>query len=122
MSHPSSSRSPNIDQFNIAAICGTISSEPRERELPSGSRVINLEVTVRQDDLTSSVPVVVYDRDAPVNVGDEVVVTGHIARRFFRAGGATQSRTELVATSVTPTRRKRAAERALSTLHAAIPQ
>ena len=29
--------------------------------------------------------------------GDEVVVTGRVQRRFFRAGGATQSRTEVVA-------------------------
>lgn len=111
-----------MDQFNIAAICGTISSEPRERELASGSRVINLEVTIRQDDGTSSVPVVVFDRDVAVTAGDEVVVTGHIARRFFRAGGTIQSRTELVAATVTPTRRRRTAERALATLHAAIPQ
>lgn len=102
-----------MEQFNVAAIRGVISSEPRRRELPSGSPVTNLEVTVRRGDATSSVPVVVHDREIAMVAGDEVVVTGHIARRFFRAGGATQSRTELVAATVTPTRRKRAVERAL---------
>ena len=38
--------------------------------------------------------------------GDEVLVTGRIRRRFFRAGGVTQSRTEVVATDVVPTRRE----------------
>jgi len=35
-----------------------------------------------------------------VAAGDEVVVTGRVRRRFYRAGGATQSRTEVVAHAV----------------------
>jgi single-strand DNA-binding protein len=36
-----------------------------------------------------------------------VVVTGRVRRRFFRAGGYTQSRTEVVADAVVPTRRRK---------------
>ena len=102
-----------MESFNLAAICGVLRSEPRDRELPSGSRVTNLEVTVRGDAGTQSVPVVVHDRVVALGAGEEIIVIGHVARRFFRAGGTTQSRTEVVAATVTPTRRKRSVQRAL---------
>jgi single-strand DNA-binding protein len=38
--------------------------------------------------------------NCPASPGSEVVVAGHVRRRFFRAGGVTQSRTEVVATRV----------------------
>ena len=41
------------------------------------------------------------------------LVTGRVRRRFFRAGGTTQSRTEVVATPVVPTRRKARPAKAL---------
>lgn len=41
----------------------------------------------------------------------EVVVVGRVRRRFFRAAGSTQSRTEVVADKVIPARRAKAAER-----------
>ncbi|WP_394930575.1 hypothetical protein, partial [uncultured Ilumatobacter sp.] len=37
--------------------------------------------------------------------GEEVVVTGRVQRRFFRSGGLTQTRTELVAERCLPARR-----------------
>jgi single-strand DNA-binding protein len=40
-------------------------------------------------------------------------VTGHVRRRFFRAGGGTQSRTEVVADAVVPVRSKARARRAI---------
>jgi single-strand DNA-binding protein len=57
-------------------------------------------------------PAVVHDE------GTELLVTGRVRRRFFRAGGATQSRTEVVAEAVvvaTDQRRvRRAIDRALA--------
>ncbi|HEX2851537.1 MAG TPA: hypothetical protein VHN98_13335, partial [Acidimicrobiales bacterium] len=50
---------------------------------------------------------------ATLDAGDEVVVVGHVSRRFFRAGGATQSRTEVVARSVHPPRAAKKIEAAL---------
>ena len=43
-----------------------------------------------------------------------MVVIGAVCRRFFRAGGATQSRTEVVAEVVVPRRRTRSARSAIA--------
>jgi single-strand DNA-binding protein len=43
-----------------------------------------------------------------------VLVVGHVRRRFFRAGGATQSRTEIVAHKVVRSTRVKAAEQLLA--------
>ncbi len=40
-------------------------------------------------------------------------MVGRIRRRFFRSGGATQSRTEVVVATAVPTRRAATAERAV---------
>lgn len=102
-----------MNDLNVAAVCGTVTSEPKRRELPSGSVVTNVEVTTRLDDDTHSVPVVVVDTPVAVGAGDQVVVVGRIVRRFFRAGGVTQSRTELVATKLVRATHERSVERAL---------
>ena len=102
-----------MDATNLVVLRGTITSEPRQRELPSGGVVTQLEITTRSESRTASVPVVVHDRPIEVGAGDEVVVTGHVHRRFFRAGGVTQSRTEVVAESVLRSTRIRSIERAL---------
>jgi single-strand DNA-binding protein len=99
--------------LNVAVLRGTVSSEPKVRDLPSGSSVTNVEVTTRLDDSTCSVPVVLHDATVTVATGDEVVVVGHVARRFFRAGGVTQSRTEVVARSIVKASRRRSVERAV---------
>lgn len=103
-----------MEAVNVAVLRGTVSSEPRERELPSGGTVTNVEVTTVVDGDRVSVPVVVHDRTVPVADGDEVVVVGYVRRRFFRAGGVTQSRTEVVAHQIVPARRRRTAERAVA--------
>lgn len=102
-----------MDVNNLVVVRGVVASEPRLRELPSGGQVVQLDVTTRSGGLTSSVPVAVYDRTVDAVAGDEVVVTGHVNRRFFRAGGITQSRTELIADDVLRSTRKRAIDKAL---------
>ena len=96
--------------MNIVVLRGTLSSEPRERTLPSGTNVLNWEVTTRGDGRpTRTVPVQWDDPPAPAldfDQGDEVLLLGEVRRRFFRAGGATASRTEVVAErAVRPTRK-----------------
>ena len=103
-----------MDADNLAVLRGVVTSEPKVRELPSGSTVTNVEVTTRSEALTASVPVVVHDRPVQVAAGDEVVVVGSVQRRFFRSGGVTQSRTEVVATHLVPARRARTAARAVA--------
>lgn len=107
-----------MDANNLTILRGIVTSEPKVRALPSGSTVTNVEVTTRGEAVTASVPVVVHDRPAGVATGDEVVVVGHVRRRFFRAGGVTQSRTEVVANRIVPARRARTAARAIAAVTA----
>ncbi len=92
---------PAQPDVNVAIIAGTLSSSPIERTLPSGDLVVSFEITTRvEGESTRSVPVV-WTSPKPswrsLTAGDRVITTGQIVRRFFRAGGATVSRTEVVA-------------------------
>jgi single-strand DNA-binding protein len=98
---------------NVAVLRGVVTSEPRVRALPSGDIVTNIELTTRLERGAVSVPVVVHGSRVTVGRGDSVVVTGAVARRFFRAGGITQSRTEVVADRVVPATHRRRIDRAL---------
>ncbi len=127
-STPSSPTRPSTDRphrahCNLAVVCGALSSDPVVRELPSGDVVHTYEVTVRSPDgPADTIPVARFGgrRQPSLRAGDEVVVTGRVRRRFFRAGGTTASRTEVVADAVIPARqqsRARAAvERALGAM------
>lgn len=102
--------------LNLVVLQGTLSSPPRQRELPSGDTLTLLEVTTRLADATATVPVVVVAADAQVTTlraGDDVVVVGRVTRRYYRAGGVTQSRTEVVAERVVRPARRQAVDRAL---------
>jgi len=104
--------------MNVVVVQGILSRDPQERELPSGSRVVAYEITVaRSGARAESVPVVWVDPPAArtaLGVGAEVVAVGRVRRRFFRVGGSTQSRTEVVADSVVATQEKRRARTAIS--------
>jgi single-strand DNA-binding protein len=108
----------DIPTCNVAVVGGVLSSDPSTRDLPSGDTVLTYEVTVRgEGHTTSTVPVAWFGPPAKAPAlarGDAVVVTGRVHRRFFRAGGQTQSRTELVADEVVPIRRRAAVARALA--------
>ena len=95
---------------NVVILRGRITSDPSPRELPSGRLVTQIELTTTCDGAAVSVPVVVDDRPVTCSTGDEIVVAGHVRRRFFRAGGVTQSRTEVVAAELAPARRRRSVE------------
>ena len=101
---------------NLAAVVGTLSSDPKERTLPSGDVVINYEVTCRVDDgPAASVPVAWFGppkRVPKVATGDRVVAVGAVRRRFFRAGGATASRTDVNAIWLAPCNAKSSAKAA----------
>ena len=99
---------------NIAVIRGPIRDEPAVRELPGGGVVVQFDVTTTTESdgrrLTVSVPIAWGDPTATqlgiLVGGAEVVVVGTVRRRFFRVGGVTQSRTEVVADTVVPTRQR----------------
>jgi single-strand DNA-binding protein len=97
--------------MNIVVLRGRLTAAPRERTIPSGLVLAELDVATESlgGDRTN-VPVVVLQPRAHVlglAEGTEVVVVGTVRRRFFRAAGATASRTEVVAASVVPSGRKR---------------
>jgi single-strand DNA-binding protein len=105
-----------MSERNLVVLRGTLVAEARLRELPSGAAIAQFDVTTRDDTGTQSVPVAWFDPPpsvAELEAGVELVVVGSVRRRFFRAGGATQSRTEVVAEKVVPARRGRDVRRAL---------
>jgi len=107
-----------MSEHNMVILRGTLSASPRCRELASGTVLLQYDVTTRDDGGTASVPVAWFDPPAGAHdrhhEGDDVVVVGAVRRRFFRVGGVTQSRTEVVAERVTAVRRPRDVERALA--------
>jgi single-strand DNA-binding protein len=93
---------------NVVIIEGTLTRAPEARTLASGAALVACEVTVRDEgEPTETVPIAWFDPPASASrlvEGTAVIVTGRIRRRFFRAGGATVSRTEVVASTVVPSR------------------
>ncbi len=108
--------------MNVVVLHGTLSSTPVLRTLTSGSVLASLEVTTAVEGASASVPVAWFDPPAELGLdnGDEVVVTGVVRRRFFRSGGSTQSRTEVVATQVVPATKRRQARAAVARAVAAL--
>lgn len=105
--------------MNIAVLRGVLAADAHMTELADGSTVHNFEV--RADG--AAVPIAWYDAKRPPRLlaGQEVVVTGRVRRRWFRAGGGSQSRTEVVADEVvkgSSTRADRVVEAALDAAHA----
>ena len=106
---------------NVAAIRGAVRADPILRELPGGGAVAQFDVVTATmsngRELTVSVPVAWHDpTDAQLGIvtsGADVVVIGTVRRRFFRVGAATQSRTEVVADVVVPTRQRKRVATAL---------
>ena len=98
--------------MNIAILRGVLSVEPTITHLPNGSIVHNFEMKTASGDEHHTVPVAWHDPTRPPSLctGDEVVVQGLVRRRWFRAGGASLSRTEVVAACVARAGSKRAAK------------
>ena len=94
---------PALDAANLTFVLGELSGPPRRRQTPSGDELVEFDVTTRGESGTGSVPVAWFGAGAAADdliAGSPVAVAGHVRRRFFRAGGATQSRTEVVAARV----------------------
>lgn len=104
--------------MNVVILRGRLSRPPKSRALPSGDILVAYEVTVpRPGRRAETVPVSWLEAPASaadLPVDEEVVVVGRVRRRFFRAGGATQSRTEVVADRVVPSRHRVRAGQALA--------
>ena len=103
---------------NVVVLVGRLARPAEARELPSGDRLVAYEVTVdREGARAETVPVVWFGAPASAvdhDVDERMVVVGRVRRRFFRAGGGTQSRTEVVAEDVVNVRHGKRAAAALS--------
>lgn len=111
--------------MNVVLMQGTLVRDPEIRALPSGDVLASFDLTTRTgDEPTASAPVVWFEPPeaarAALSAGDAVVVVGWVRRRFFRSGGITQSRTEVVARRVVPVRQTRRAQAAVDQAIAAI--
>ncbi|HEU5150179.1 MAG TPA: hypothetical protein VFU19_06750 [Iamia sp.] len=92
--------------MNVVILRGRLSSAPGCRELPSGDSLVTFEVTTRPPGGPAETVPVAWP-NAPLRIatlpsGAEVVVAGRVRRRFFKAGGVTASRTEVLAVAVLP--------------------
>ena len=118
----------NVAGLNVVVAVGRLTRPAELRVLPSGDRLVTMELTVPRDEgRAESLPISWFAapaRAADLDVDEQVLVVGRVRRRFFRAGGLTQSRTEVVADTVVPTRQKKRVtavlERARDHLWAAI--
>lgn len=104
--------------MNVVVLQGSLTRPAELRSLPSGDSLVGLEMTVpRAGEKADSVPVVWPDAPAAaadLDVGEKVVVVGRIRRRFFRSGGVTQSRTEVVADVVVQSSKTKRAKSAVA--------
>jgi single-strand DNA-binding protein len=106
--------------MNVVVLRGRLTSDPAMRELQSGSVLVSLEVSTPVGaDERANTPVAWFDppRSSSVanwSAGEEVVVLGSVRRRFYRSAGGTQSRTEVVASTVVKAASARSVERLLA--------
>lgn len=112
MDAQSATHSPACNQ---SVIVGELTQLPEFRGLPSGSSLVSFSLTVRLDgQKTTSVPLTWFDPPKRVDrwkQGDHIIAVGSVVRRFYHAGGAPGSRTDVtVKTAETLGRRGRSSQ------------
>lgn len=105
---------------NVVVLVGRLARPAQLRNLPSGDSLVEYQLTVPAVEGRRAESVPVVWENAPASAAEldtdtEVVVVGRVRRRFFRAGARTESRTEVVAESVVPSRLAKRAKTALAT-------
>jgi single-strand DNA-binding protein len=102
----------------MVVVIGNLAKPLQVRNLPSGLTLACFDLQVqRPDQSIDTVPVALFDvgeQAAGWKAGDELLAVGRVRRRFFRVGGSTQSRTELVAERVIPLANKQGVSMALA--------
>lgn len=103
---------------NLAVVVGKLMKVPQFRALPSGLQLISFDLRVqRPEEAADTVPVALFVPETGVLTwaeGEQLVVVGRVKRRFFRAGGGVQSRSEIVADAVVRVDERGEAAEALS--------
>jgi single-stranded DNA-binding protein len=93
---------------NVVVLAGTIASDPVERQLPSGDEITELKLSVPEaGKRLLPLPIAAWHKTAGIKralkgitKGDDVLVEGQLARRFYRNGGGARSVMEVIATSL----------------------
>lgn len=92
---------------NVVVLAGTVAADPVERKLPSGDAVTELRLSVPEAGRRLlPLPVAVWHKTVGKRVatdigkGDDVLVYGQLARRFYRSGAGARGLTEVVATGI----------------------
>jgi single-stranded DNA-binding protein len=92
---------------NVVVLAGTLATDPVEKTMPSGDKLTELRLSVPEaGKRLLPVPVAVWDRVLARNAlkgvgkGDEVLVHGQLARRFYRNGSTGRAVMEVVATGI----------------------
>lgn len=107
------SRRVQPGDLNLAVVIGTVANEPVHRQLADGSVIVQFDLRTNLDGAgaTGTVSVPAAWRDPSASSIDtlqpemRLIAVGRVERRFFRSGGSTQSRTELVVERCLPVRR-----------------
>jgi single-strand DNA-binding protein len=102
----------------MVVVIGKLAKPLQIRSLPSGLSLacFDLQVT-RSDESADTVPVALFNSGEETPnwpTGQALLAVGRVRRRFFRVGGATQSRTEVVAERVVPILEKEDVRRVLA--------
>ena len=110
---------PEDSGLNLAVVKGVIARVPHERVGADGVVHLSFDLRVRlvPDGPSELVPVAWPERTVAscgIGEGSAVVVLGRIRQRFFRMGGSTQSRTEIVAETVIGIRQRAAIRKAMA--------
>ena len=96
-----------IVTVNVVVLAGTVSAEPVQRRMPSGDEVTELRLSVPEaGKRLLPLPIAAWHRDVGTQAldglakGDDVLVYGHLVRRFYRSGAGARSLTEVVAAGI----------------------
>ena len=92
---------------NVVVLAGTVAADPVGRTLPSGDEVTELKLSVPEaGKRLLPLPVAAWHKTVGKRAlkdlakGDEVLIHGQLARRFYRNGGGARSIMEVVATGI----------------------
>jgi single-strand DNA-binding protein len=100
-------RALRVVTVNVVVLAGRVAADPVERQMPSGDTVTEIRLAVPEAGRRFlPLPVAVWHKTVGARTAkgigkdDEVLVTGQLARRFYRSGAGARSLTEVVATGI----------------------
>jgi len=92
---------------NVVVLAGKVATEPKARQMPSGDEVTELRLSVPEaGKRLLPLPIAAWHKAVgkralkDIAKGDDVIVYGQLARRFYRSGAGARSLTEVVATEL----------------------